>query len=129
MEKDPPPLCYARPREENILEWYLAVNVADTGISSCAVLQIRLTKEANIGDSFYFRETIHSSHRMLSKLCSANFSGIKVQTPSGRFQPDTKICTVRKSLILLMQSMSDFHPGSWNPAWSVSSMYVDFGRL
>lgn len=23
MEKDPPPLCYARPREDNILEWYV----------------------------------------------------------------------------------------------------------
>lgn len=22
MEKDPPPLCFARPREDNILEWY-----------------------------------------------------------------------------------------------------------
>ncbi|WFD22772.1 E2 ubiquitin-conjugating enzyme [Malassezia equina] len=40
--------------------------------------------------------------------------GIKLQTPSGRFEPDTKICT----------SMSDYHPGSWNPAWSVASMYV-----
>jgi hypothetical protein len=53
-------------------------------------------------------------------------------TPSGRFQPDKKICF----------SMSDFHPGSvrpsllpktliidtdcidlqWNPAWSVATM-------
>lgn len=24
MEKDPPPLCYARPREDNILEWYVS---------------------------------------------------------------------------------------------------------
>ncbi|WFD08363.1 E2 ubiquitin-conjugating enzyme [Malassezia vespertilionis] len=40
--------------------------------------------------------------------------GIKVQTPNGRFEPDARICT----------SMSDFHPGSWNPAWSVSSILV-----
>lgn len=38
--------------------------------------------------------------------------GIKMITPSGRFQPDKKICF----------SMSDFHPGSWNPAWSVATM-------
>lgn len=38
--------------------------------------------------------------------------GIKMLTPSGRFQPDKKICF----------SMSDFHPGSWNPAWSVATM-------
>ena len=38
--------------------------------------------------------------------------GIKVFTPSGRFQPDRKLCT----------SFSDFHAGSWNPAWSVSTI-------
>ncbi|TRM56475.1 ubiquitin-conjugating enzyme/RWD-like protein [Schizophyllum amplum] len=38
--------------------------------------------------------------------------GIKMLTPSGRFYPDKKICF----------SMSDFHPGSWNPAWSVATI-------
>ncbi|KAF9480334.1 UBC-like protein, partial [Pholiota conissans] len=38
--------------------------------------------------------------------------GIKMFTPSGRFAPDKKICF----------SMSDFHPGSWNPAWSVATI-------
>jgi len=33
-------------------------------------------------------------------------------TPSGRFAQDKKICF----------SMSDFHPGSWNPAWSVATI-------
>jgi ubiquitin-conjugating enzyme E2 J2 len=33
-------------------------------------------------------------------------------TPSGRFSPDKKICF----------SMSDFHPASWNPAWSVATI-------
>lgn len=30
-------------------------------------------------------------------------------TPSGRFKPNTRICL----------SMSDYHPDTWNPAWSV----------
>jgi len=38
--------------------------------------------------------------------------GIKMLTPSGRFAPDKKICF----------SMSDFHPASWNPAWSVATI-------
>lgn len=38
--------------------------------------------------------------------------GIKMFTPSGRFIPDKKICF----------SMSDFHPGTWNPAWSVATI-------
>mmetsp|Transcript_6266 Transcript_6266/g.11170 ORF Transcript_6266/g.11170 Transcript_6266/m.11170 type:complete len:217 (-) Transcript_6266:1420-2070(-) len=33
-------------------------------------------------------------------------------TPSGRFKQNTKLCL----------SMSDFHPESWNPLWSVGSV-------
>lgn len=33
-------------------------------------------------------------------------------TPSGRFQTDTRICL----------SMSDFHPETWNPMWSVATV-------
>ena len=38
--------------------------------------------------------------------------GIIMSTPSGRFEPGKKIC----------MSMSDYHPESWNPMWSVSSI-------
>lgn len=38
--------------------------------------------------------------------------GIQFVTPSGRFRSETKIC----------MSMSDYHPESWNPAWSVSTI-------
>lgn len=37
---------------------------------------------------------------------------ISMTTPNGRFATNTKICL----------SMSDFHPESWNPIWSVSSI-------
>ena len=33
-------------------------------------------------------------------------------TPNGRFQPNRRLCL----------SMSDFHPESWNPMWSVSTI-------
>lgn len=33
-------------------------------------------------------------------------------TPNGRFQTDTRLCL----------SMSDFHPGTWNPSWSVATI-------
>ena len=33
-------------------------------------------------------------------------------TPSGRFQPDTRLCL----------SMSDFHPETWNPGWTVATI-------
>lgn len=38
--------------------------------------------------------------------------GISMTTPNGRFMTQKKICL----------SMSDFHPESWNPMWSVSSI-------
>ena len=37
---------------------------------------------------------------------------IYMLTPNGRFKPNTKLCL----------SMSDFHPETWNPLWSVSSV-------
>jgi len=37
---------------------------------------------------------------------------IHMLTPSGRFQINTKIC----------MSMSNFHPESWNPLWSVATI-------
>lgn len=37
---------------------------------------------------------------------------ITMVTPSGRFQPNTRLCL----------SMSDYHPETWNPMWSVSSI-------
>jgi len=38
--------------------------------------------------------------------------GIQMLTPNGRFATNTRLCL----------SMSDFHPESWNPMWSVSSI-------
>jgi ubiquitin-conjugating enzyme E2 J2 len=38
--------------------------------------------------------------------------GVMMLTPSGRFVPNRRLCL----------SMSDFHPESWNPMWSVSTI-------
>jgi ubiquitin-conjugating enzyme E2 J2 len=38
--------------------------------------------------------------------------GVIMLTPTGRFQPGRRLCL----------SMSDFHPESWNPMWSVSTI-------
>jgi ubiquitin-conjugating enzyme E2 J2 len=39
---------------------------------------------------------------------------IRVFTPSGRFEPGVRLCL----------SMSDYHPESWNPSWSVETILV-----
>lgn len=40
--------------------------------------------------------------------------GVMMITPNGRFQPEKKIC----------MSMSDYHPESWSPAWSISKVLI-----
>uniref|UniRef100_A0AC34F9T2 UBC core domain-containing protein n=1 Tax=Panagrolaimus sp. ES5 TaxID=591445 RepID=A0AC34F9T2_9BILA len=35
-------------------------------------------------------------------------------TPSGRFQTDTRLCL----------SISDFHPDTWNPSWTISTILM-----
>ncbi|XP_070509393.1 ubiquitin-conjugating enzyme E2 J2 [Chironomus tepperi] len=37
---------------------------------------------------------------------------IYIYTPNGRFKPNKRLCL----------SISDYHPDSWNPAWSVSTI-------
>lgn len=37
---------------------------------------------------------------------------IRMSTPNGRFAPDKRICL----------SISDFHPATWNPSWSVATI-------
>jgi ubiquitin-conjugating enzyme E2 J2 len=37
---------------------------------------------------------------------------VQMITPNGRFQPNRRLCL----------SMSDYHPESWNPMWSVSTI-------
>ena len=39
---------------------------------------------------------------------------IRMHTPSGRFQPSSRLCL----------SISDFHPKSFNPAWTVSTILM-----
>lgn len=41
-----------------------------------------------------------------------NPPAIRMFTPSGRFKPGMRLCL----------SISDYHPKSWNPAWSVSTI-------
>jgi ubiquitin-conjugating enzyme E2 J2 len=91
MQKEPPPFIWAVPDEKNILTWnYMIRGPPDSPYA---------------GGEF---------HGVLLFPAEYPFKppGIKMFTPSGRFQPDKKICF----------SMSDFHPGSWNPAWSVATI-------
>jgi len=91
MQKEPPPFIRAVPDEKNILTWnYL----------------IRGPPDSPFAGGEYHGVLLFPSEYPFKP------PGIKMFTPSGRFQPDKKICF----------SMSDFHPGTWNPAWSVATI-------
>ncbi|KAH7922331.1 ubiquitin-conjugating enzyme E2 6 [Leucogyrophana mollusca] len=91
MQREPPPFVWAVPDEKNILTWnYL----------------IRGPPDSPFAGGEYHGVLLFPSEYPFKP------PGIKMFTPSGRFQPDKKICF----------SMSDFHPGSWNPAWSVQTI-------
>ncbi|KAI8332021.1 ubiquitin-conjugating enzyme/RWD-like protein [Chlamydoabsidia padenii] len=91
LQKNPPPYIVARPVENNILEWhYVIQGPPDTPYH---------------GGEYYGRLTFPSDYPYKPP-------SIRMSTPSGRFQPDTRLCL----------TMSDFHPSLWNPSWSVATI-------
>ncbi|KAF8318733.1 UBC-like protein [Clavulina sp. PMI_390] len=91
MQTSPPPFVFASPDEKNILTWNYI---------------IRGPPDSPYAGGEYHGQLLFPSEYPFKP------PGIKMLTPSGRFQPDKKICF----------SMSDFHPGTWNPAWSVATI-------
>ncbi|KAH8116251.1 UBC-like protein [Phellopilus nigrolimitatus] len=91
MQREPPPFVWAAPDEKNILHWNFI---------------IRGPPDSPYANGEYYGVVVFPAEYPFKP------PGIKMLTPSGRFQPDKKICF----------SMSDFHPGSWNPAWSVATI-------
>ncbi|GAN10580.1 conserved hypothetical protein [Mucor ambiguus] len=91
IQKNPPPYITAKPLESNILDWhYVITGPPDTPYE---------------GGEYYGRITFPAEYPFKPP-------SIRMITPSGRFQPDTRLCL----------SMSDFHPSSWNPSWSISTI-------
>ncbi|CAH1764286.1 19723_t:CDS:2 [Entrophospora sp. SA101] len=91
IKSNPVPYIIARPLENNILEWHYV---------------IRGPPNTPYHNGEY--------HGVVQFPVEYPFKppSIRMTTPSGRFQPNTKLCL----------SMSDFHPSSWNPSWSVATI-------
>ncbi|KAI7898953.1 ubiquitin-conjugating enzyme/RWD-like protein [Cokeromyces recurvatus] len=91
IQKNPPPFITAKPLESNILDWYYVIQgPPDTPYE---------------GGEYYGRITFPAEYPFKPP-------SIRMTTPSGRFQPDTRLCL----------SMSDFHPSTWNPSWSIATI-------
>ncbi|CZR66303.1 probable ubiquitin-conjugating enzyme [Phialocephala subalpina] len=93
ISENPPPYIVAHPSESNILEWhYILTGPPDT--------------------------PYHNGQYWGTLIFPPNYPfappAIRMHTPSGRFQPSTRLCL----------SISDFHPKSFNPAWEVSTILI-----
>lgn len=91
LQKSPPPFITARPLDSNILEWHYV---------------IRGPPDTPYHNGWYWGKLVFPSDYPFKP------PSIRMSTPSGRFQTDTRLCL----------TMSDFHPSSWNPSWSVATI-------
>ncbi|KAL2128207.1 hypothetical protein VTI74DRAFT_9519 [Chaetomium olivicolor] len=93
ITENPPAYITAHPSETNILEWHYII----TGPENTPY---------------------HGGQYWGTLIFPPNYPfappAIRMHTPSGRFQPSTRLCL----------SISDFHPRSFNPAWSVSTILI-----
>lgn len=93
FKKDPmtDPRITVAPNESNILEMHYVI-------------------EGNEGSPY--EGGVYHGKLIFPKEYPLKPPGVMMITPSGRFQPNRRLCL----------SMSDFHPESWNPMWSVSTI-------
>lgn len=75
-------------------------------VSSCRHYVIRGPPDTPYHNGWYWGKLVFPSDYPFKP------PSIRMSTPSGRFQTDTRLCL----------TMSDFHPSSWNPSWSVATI-------
>ncbi|KAI1076911.1 ubiquitin-conjugating enzyme [Whalleya microplaca] len=93
ISENPPPYISAHPSESNILEWHYII----TGPEDTPYYKGQYWGTLIFPPNYPFAPP-----------------AIRMHTPSGRFQPSTRLCL----------SISDFHPRSFNPAWEVSTILI-----
>ena len=93
IQANPPPYIIAHPSESNILEWHYIL----TGPPATPYENGQYWGTLLFPPNYPFAPP-----------------SIRMHTPSGRFQPSTRLCL----------SISDFHPKSFNPAWEVSTILI-----
>ncbi|MES1915094.1 MAG: hypothetical protein MHM6MM_007088 [Cercozoa sp. M6MM] len=93
MRRDPQPGLTACPLETNLLVWYFCI--------SGDVLK----------DSPY-EGGVYMGVIQFPPEYPFKPPSLRMVTPNGRFETNTRLCL----------SMSDFHPESWNPLWSVGTI-------
>lgn len=88
------PHIFARPTEKNLLVWHYVLH--------------DLPAESPYCGGVYWGRLVFPKEYPLRP------PAIYMNTPSGRFETNTRLCL----------SMSDFHPESWNPSWRIESILL-----
>lgn len=90
------PKIVAMPNERNILEWHYVLEGPTDDPKSP------------------YKGGIYHGKIIFPKEYPYKPPGVIMCTPNGRFKPNRRLCL----------SMSDFHPESWNPMWSISTILM-----
>jgi ubiquitin-conjugating enzyme E2 J2 len=90
------PKIVAVPNESNILEWHYVLEGP--------------TDDPNSP----YKGGIYHGKLIFPREYPYKPPGVIMLTPNGRFKPNRRLCL----------SMSDFHPESWNPMWSISTILM-----
>lgn len=94
LQKSRNPQILVRPAEDNLLEWHFVLHALPEDTP--------YSKGCYHGKVVFPAEYPHAPPAIL------------MMTPSGRLETGKRLCL----------SMTDFHPESWNPAWSVETILV-----
>ena len=90
------PKIVAVPNESNILEWHYVLEGP--------------TDDPNSP----YKGGIYHGKLIFPREYPYKPPGVIMLTPNGRFKPNRRLCL----------SMSDFHPETWNPMWSISTILL-----
>lgn len=90
------PKIVAQPNESNILEWHYVLEGPTDDPKSP------------------YKGGIYHGKLIFPKEYPYKPPGVIMLTPNGRFKPNRRLCL----------SMSDFHPETWNPMWSISTILM-----
>lgn len=101
LNQDPVPFVSAHPLPSNLFEWhYLVRGPPDTPYHG----------------GYYHGKLVFPKDYPFRP------PSIYMITPNGRFACNTRYSEVRFNYFRLCLSISDFHPDTWNPAWSVATI-------
>ena len=97
LKKEPirDPRMVVAPKENNILEIHYVIEAGNSD-----------------SDNSPYANGIYHGKLIFPKEYPLKPPSVIMITPSGRFVPNRRLCL----------SMSDFHPESWNPMWSISTI-------